>query len=471
MLKIAGVLAVPGVGGYYVEDLAALQSSPIPIKDRYTAPPLTPGFRAVREVAEALSVGLVLEDSTDPGAPPQVAWGDCLTVAYGGKAGRDPVFRAAPHVAIVEQEIAPLLIGQPVEAFRPLAAQVDSQIAALDLPAAPNGAGAPPLSRREALSPTRLLRAFREELDKSLTPQPPAAERPAPPPSKHTALRYGVSQTLLRAAALARGVTMAEVVAEEWGLPLPSQPVPIHAQSGGERIHNADKMIARRVESLPHGLVDDIPAQVGESGDRLAQYVRYLKDRITTLAPSGYHPTIHLDVHGALGILAEGQPGRLLGMLYQLESAASPYPLRVECPVMMESRAAQIELMALLREYLRIRGMGVKLVADEWANTLEDVRAFVEAGAADMIQIKTPDLGGVHNAVEAVLACQAGGVSAFLGGSCAETDLSTQVSVHLALATHPDLILAKPGMGVDEGFMLVHNEMMRALAWIQARRR
>jgi methylaspartate ammonia-lyase len=225
------------------------------------------------------------------------------------------------------------------------------------------------------------------------------------------------------------------------------------------------------VGSLPHGLVDDIPTQVGESGDRLAQYIRYLKDRITTLAPSGYHPTIHLDVHGALGILAEGQPGRLLGMLYQLESAASPYPLRVECPVMMESRAAQIELMALLREYLRIRGMGVKLVADEWANTLEDVRAFVEAGAADMIQIKTPDLGGVHNAVEAVLACQAGGVSAFLGGSCAETDLSTQVSVHLALATHPDLILAKPGMGVDEGFMLVHNEMMRALAWIQARRR
>jgi methylaspartate ammonia-lyase len=469
MLKIVGVLAVPGVGGYYVEDLAALQSSPIPIEDRYTAPPVTPGFRAVREVAEVLSVGLVLEDTADPGAPPQVAWGDCLAVAYGGKAGRDPVFRAAPHVAIVKREIAPLLIGQPVEAFRPLAAQVDGQIAALDLPAAPNDAGAAPISRREMLSPTRLLRAFREELDKSLTPQPPTIEQPAPLPSKHTALRYGVGQALLRAAALARQVTMAEVVAEEWGLPRPSQPIPIHAQSGGDRIHNADKMIARRIESLPHGLVDDIPAQVGKSGDKLAQYVRYLKDRIAQLAPPDYHPTIHLDVHGALGILAEGQPGRLLGMLYQLESAAAPYPLRVECPVMMESRAAQIELMALLREYLQTRGMAVKLVADEWANTLEDIRAFVEAGAADMIQIKTPDLGGVHNAVEAVLACQAGGVSAFLGGSCAETDLSTQVSVHLALATQPDLILAKPGMGVDEGIMLVHNEMTRALAWLQAR--
>jgi methylaspartate ammonia-lyase len=86
-----------------------------------------------------------------------------------------------------------------------------------------------------------------------------------------------------------------------------------------------------------------------------------------------------------------------------------------------------------------------------------------------MIQIKTPDLGGVHNAVEAILACQAGGVDVLLGGSFAETDLSAQISVHLALGTRPDLILAKPGTGVDEGITLVHNEMKRVLAWIQDR--
>jgi len=108
------------------------------------------------------------------------------------------------------------------------------------------------------------------------------------------------------------------------------------------------------------------------------------------------------------------------------------------------------------------------LVADEWANTLEDIQAFVEAGAADMIQIKMPDLGSVHNSIEAVLACQAGGVGAFLGGSCAETDLSARVAVHVALATRPDIIMAKPGMGVDEGVSLVQNEMARTLAWIQA---
>ncbi|MCK4470506.1 MAG: hypothetical protein KAW49_01835, partial [Anaerolineae bacterium] len=30
-------------------------------------------------------------------------------------------------------------------------------------------------------------------------------------------------------------------------------------------------------------------------------------------------------------------------------------------------------------------------------------------------------------------------------------------------------IMAKPGMGVDEGVSLVQNEMTRALAWIRAR--
>jgi methylaspartate ammonia-lyase len=88
-----------------------------------------------------------------------------------------------------------------------------------------------------------------------------------------------------------------------------------------------------------------------------------------------------------------------------------------------------------------------------------------------MIQIKMPDLGSVHNSVEAVLACRNGGVGAFLGGSCAETDLSARVAVHVALATQPDIIMAKPGMGVDEGISLVQNEMARTLAWIQAQGR
>jgi methylaspartate ammonia-lyase len=33
------------------------------------------------------------------------------------------------------------------------------------------------------------------------------------------------------------------------------------------------------------------------------------------------------------------------------------------------------------------------------------------------------------------------------------------------MAVKPDQILAKPGMGVDEGYMVVYNEMKRILAF------
>ncbi len=87
-----------------------------------------------------------------------------------------------------------------------------------------------------------------------------------------------------------------------------------------------------------------------------------------------------------------------------------------------------------------------------------------------MVQIKTPDLGGINNTIEAVLYCKAKGIGAYQGGTCNETDRSAQVCVHCAMATRPDQILAKPGMGVDEGYMIVYNEMQRILAYENAKK-
>ena len=457
MIRIARVLVVPAVGGYYAEDLAALQARSTPVPDRYTAAPLTPGFDAVRQVAEGVSVGLVLDDG-------RVAWGDCVGVAYGGKSGRDPVFRTCEGIETIRRAVVPFLQGRELTSFREQAAQADALTESLTVirkKRVSDGA----LSRRDLFeAPARLWQALQRKENPSSAleiEEPVALER-----RLHTAVRYGVSQALLQAFALARGVTMTEVIAQEWGLALPDAPVPIHAQSGGERYHNADKMIVRRVASLPHALVDNIPEQLGQEGDLLLGYVHWLVKRIRQLGGEGYVPTIHLDVHGALGQICENNLGRVLGQLHTLELAAQPYPLRVECPVMLDSREAQIQAMRTLREYTRFRKLQVQLVADEWVNTLDDIRAFIEAQAADMIQVKMPDLGSIHNTVEAVLACKTAGVGAFLGGSCAETDLSARVSAHVALATRPDIVMAKPGLGVDEGIMLLQNEMARTLALV-----
>jgi methylaspartate ammonia-lyase len=227
-------------------------------------------------------------------------------------------------------------------------------------------------------------------------------------------------------------------------------------------------MILRGVGSLPHALIEDIPAQLGQDGEALVCYVRWLKERIQELGGPNYRPVIHLDLHGALGHIYENNLGRILGYLYRLQSSAQPYALRIESPLIMDSRSDQIAAMGTLREYLEFREVAVQIVADEWADTLEDIRAFIDARAADMIQIKMPDLGGLHDTVEAVLACKAAGVGAFLGGSCAETDLSARAAVHVALATQPAMIMAKPGMGVDEAISIVQNEMARTLATIRA---
>jgi methylaspartate ammonia-lyase len=454
--RISRVVAIPAAGAGYYEDLAALQAHPLPVAERFTAAPLTPGFRAVREVAEVVAVGLVLDSG-------QVAWGDCVAVSYSGQAGREPVFRAQAGLAAIQRLVVPVLEGRDLHSFRQLAAELDALAEPPQeaRPLSPSEPQVQDLSRRALL--TRPVAAFRAlAADRPISLQPPASHL-----RLHAAIRYGVSQALLQAAALARGVTMAEVVCQEWGLPRPDAPVPIHAQSGHERQGNADKMIVRHIASLPHALVDDVAGQVGLDGGELTRYIRWLSKRIAELGGDDYRPTIHLDIYGALGRICDHQPGRMLGQLYGWEMAARPYSLRIECPVLMDSREAQIEVMKTLREYVRLRKMTVQLVADEWANTLDDIRAFVAAGAADMIQVKMPDLGSIHNSIEAVLACKAGGVSAFLGGSYAETEVSARVSVHVALATRPDLLMAKPGMGVDEAISLVQNEMMRTLAQIR----
>jgi len=41
---------------------------------------------------------------------------------------------------------------------------------------------------------------------------------------------------------------------------------------------------------------------------------------------------------------------------------------------------------------------------------------------------------------------------------------------HVAVAARAERMLAKPGMGFDEGFTIVNNEMMRILAVLKAKR-
>jgi methylaspartate ammonia-lyase len=238
------------------------------------------------------------------------------------------------------------------------------------------------------------------------------------------------------------------------------------AQSGDDRFIGADKMILKSVPAIPQGLFNHV-SKIGTGGEKLLEYVTWLRQRVQRFGDEGYLPTFHLDVYGTVGLIFDHNTDRIVEYLGELAAAAAPYPVRIEAPVDLNSRDATLQAMASLRHALDEADSGVRIVADDWCNTLDDIRAFAEAGAAHMIQIKTPDLGCLCNSIHAVSVCHTHGIDAFLGGTCNGTDQSSRVTAAVALATHADLIYNKPGMGVDEGLMIVTNEMARTLAHME----
>ncbi|MEO3869471.1 methylaspartate ammonia-lyase [Nonomuraea sp. B12E4] len=413
-MRIADVITQPVRAGFFADDQAAIRAGAGHDGFAYQGDPLTPGFTAIRQAGEALSVLLLLEDGS-------VAHGDCAAVQYSGAGGRDPVFSAAAARRDVEEHLTPLLRGAELGSFRELAGRVEDC----------RTASGPP----------------------------------------HTAVRYGVSQALLDAVARSRRLTMAEVVRDEYATGVDLAPVPMFAQTGDDRYDNADKMILKRVDVLPHGLINNVETKLGRRGELLAEYVGWLVGRIARLRPdAAYAPRLHFDTYGTVGLAFGGDVEAVADYLARLGDLAAPYELVVEHPIDAGGREPQIETYVRLRAALRRRGSPVKIVVDEWCNTLADIELFVEAGAADVIHVKTPDLGGIGNTIEALLLVRDRGLVAYCGGTCNETDRSAQVSAHVAMACGAGQVLAKPGMGVDEGLMIVGNEMARVAAVAAARR-
>ena len=414
-MKIIDLICAPGRTGFYFDDQRAIKGGATPDGATYQGEPVTPGFTAVRQAGESISLLFLLEDG-------QTAWGDCAAVQYSGAGGRDPLFLAQNFIPFIEKHLRPLYVGKEITTFREMADELEHM----------------------QVEGKRL----------------------------HTAIRYGVSQALLDAVAKSQHKMMCEVVAQEYGCKLSDQMIPIFTQSGDARYDNADKMIVKQAQVLPHALINHVATKLGQKGELLEEYIRWLRDRILALrTDESYAPVLHIDVYGTIGLLlGNDNYTAMADYLARLEQAAAPFQLRIEGPMDAEGREAQMEALKALTALVDERGIGVEIVADEWCNTLEDIKYFADNKAGHMVQVKTPDLGSVSNTVEAVLYCKEKGIGAYQGGTCNETDRSAQVCVNLAMATQPTQILAKPGMGVDEGYMIVYNEMQRILATAKAKK-
>lgn len=408
-MKIVDVICSSGRTGFYFDDQRAIKKGAVSDGATYIGEPVTEGFTSVRQSGESISVMILLEDK-------QIAFGDCAAVQYSGAGGRDPLFLADDFIPIIYKYVKPVLIGKEADNFKQLCELIED------------------------------IRVNNKKL--------------------HTAIRYGVTQAILDAVAKSNHILMCDVIAKEYSTNVSDEIIPIFTQSGDARYENADKMIIKKAQVMPHALINNVIEKLGYDGEILKNYVEWLRNRIIKIRNSdNYSPVIHIDVYGTLGtIFGNDNYEGIVKYLGELEKVASPFKLRIEGPVDVEDREKQMLALKEITKLIDDKGINVDIVADEWCNTLEDIKYFVDNKAGHMVQIKTPDLGGINNIVEAVLYCKNKNIGAYQGGTCNETDRSAQICAHIAMATKPNQILAKPGMGVDEGYMIVFNEMQRILA-------
>lgn len=399
---------VCGVSGYFHKDLEAVKQS-LSFDPLVTdIAPVTPGFKRVVEAGKVISILLCLPNGA-------VSVGECVDVIFSGAASRDPLFVPDEHLPLLNTVVRPWLLECDMSTFRYNAAKIDG-------------------------------------------PWPELGNK-----RLHTTVRYGLSQALLSATALIRCCTIAEVVCHEWETKISHQPIDILASCHRNDWLQLDRMIMKNVALLPHASFVHAN-DIGDGGESMLDYVRSVSQRIQERGDTEYRPRLHFDVYGTIGDSFTDK--EIPHFLEKVAQAGRPYEILIESPIVASNKASQIRRLRQLKKTLFSRKINLKIVADEWCNTLDDIREFAEAGAVDYVQVKTPDLGSLHNSIDAVLYCLKQKVGCCLGGSANETDISARITAQVALATKPQFLLSKPGIGADEGLMILTNEMIRTLALV-----
>ncbi len=414
-MKIKDIILSKAYTGFFFDDQKAIKAGAKKDGLFYLGKPLIDGFTTIRQKGEAISIQIILENG-------DIGLGECAAVQYSGTGGRDPLFLADDYIPFIDKYITPLLVGEDLNNFKEIAEKYD----------------------KLKINGKRL----------------------------HTAIRYGLTQAFLSAFASIKKVTMAEIIREEYQInDKEYKAIPIFTQSGDERYDGVDKMILKEADVIPHGLINNIDEKLGRDGELLKSYIEWMRNRVLKHRVKGnYMPIIHIDVYGTIGIIFNNDIAKIVDYLTDLEKTAKPLKIRIEGPIDAGNKQETIEYLAKITKELGRKGSKLQIVADEWCNTLEDIKDFADAKAGHMLQIKTPDLGGVNNICEAILYCNKVGIGSYSGGTCNETNISAQVTTNIAIACKANQVLAKPGMGVDEAFMVVKNEMNRVIALANRKR-
>jgi methylaspartate ammonia-lyase len=246
------------------------------------------------------------------------------------------------------------------------------------------------------------------------------------------------------------------VLVEEFDLPAPTTAVALQMPvRRGQRLQLYEK-----VSTLAYAVDGTSPeAALGANGERIQRFVRRLRERLVAVEQQR-QMTIHLDVAGGLGRLFDEDAGKILGALYGLEKAAAPCLIRVQDPVIMADLDQQNEIWGQLRDYMRMRGMALQLVASAGISTLADVEALAQAGAAHLLHLRMPQLGTIQELMVASQLCRTHDVGILL------EQVPSAMNSQVALAIQPDVLTYPISWPAEMSIATFHNEMARTLAWL-----
>lgn len=395
---------------------------------------------------QSISVGLIIDDA-------RPVWGECVVDSRHQEAGVYSSYDADLAITALRQRVVPLLEGRSLDDFQALMASVDAFRETAVITRQPSEEQSGVISRRGFLT---------GKLQSDLSREQITVTRPF-----HPAIRYGVSQALLSALAWVRGQTLTEVIAAEYNLPLSLSPPSLHLDIGADELTPDASILSNPIQSLGYSLSGHNPRkQFGPNGERLQRFVRQLTNLLDSVTEPSYCPALHLDVSGGLGQLFDNDAGRILGVLYGLEQVAKPYQLRVTDPVLLADPQMQRALMRQLMDYTRMRRLNLELAASKSINTLADVEAYVEAGAAHMLELSFSRLGSVHQVIQAIRTCHHRKVAVLLRDNFATAVATPPLACHVALAAQPALIAATWKSRERQDLTVLYDEMARTLAWL-----
>ena len=314
-MKIIDVKYFPIVAGWYCDDKQAVEN-PNTKFDYYLikGKPVTEGFNNVREVGTGLGVSIKLDNQ-------RLFYGDGTSVTYAGTAGRDHLFKYEEYVDYCNTVINPLLINRDTEEFLDVCAEI---------------------------------------------------ENPDNLSGSHTAIRYAVSSALLEAGSGASNKTKAKFLREKFHLPETTNKVKYMIQGGSDWYNSVDKAIYHRVDALPHALLHSVEDDFGYMGEKLIDYAKWIKRRISEhKVEKNYNPIFHFDCYGTIGRAFNNDIKKIADYILKLENTVHPFMLQLESPIEMGNKESQIEILGELKRNLKGKNSETLIVADEWCNNLD----------------------------------------------------------------------------------------------------